>query len=175
MEPPPRGEFFDLMRLHEVPDVPQRPLPRYVPPQGVSDRVADLVSNPRVHTRLGEAIDEGAIMGGPRWYNTEPLRRAFLDELGPRRGATAFQQYMDMVAASSPGSKPHANIRNASYYYSLLRRGEDMPARGTSNPQPYGHKVQQLHQLNATGWWRRAAGTRCAIPTNKLCTEPDRQ
>jgi hypothetical protein len=63
---------------------------------------------------------------------------------------------MDMVAASSPRSRVPENIRNASYYYGFLRRGEDIPTTG-ANPEPYGHIAQILHQNTAArvareGW-----------------------
>jgi hypothetical protein len=151
MAPGPQGRFFDLSRLHEVPDVPQTPLPRYEPPRGVPERTADLVSNSKVQKELGKIIDEGAMQGGTRWYNTDPLRLSFVDELGPKEGMAAYRRFMDYVAATSPRSKVPINIRNASYYYTLDRQGKDMPDIGTVNPQPYGHIAQRLHQSNAKG------------------------
>jgi hypothetical protein len=149
--------FFDYTRLGGVPDVPQTPLPRYTPPRGVPERTAELVTNPDVREKMLGLIRQGAESGAGNWYNTDQLRQAFLDELGKRKGAPAFQQYMDLVAATSPRSKVPENVRNASYYYTLARRGEPMPEVGTANPAPYGHLAQKLHQANAqavaaTGW-----------------------
>jgi hypothetical protein len=149
MAPQPPGRYFDLSRLEQVPDVPQTPLERYMPPRGVPERTQDLVSNRRVRRQVGEIMDEGALQGAPRWYNTEPLREAFVAELGPERGAAAYRQYMGMVSATSPRSRVPENIRNASYYYSLLRRGEALPVPGVANPAPYGHIAQRVHQTHA--------------------------
>jgi hypothetical protein len=96
-----------------------------------------------------DLINQGKQSGAANWYNTDPLRQSFVEELGARKGAPAFQQYMDMVAATSPRSKVPENVRNASYYYGLARRGEAMPEVGTPNPAPYGHLAQKLHQANA--------------------------
>jgi len=149
LQPPEQGRYFDLRRLDDVPNVPQHPLERYNPPRGVPERTQDLVANRTVRRRLGETMDEGAMAGGQRWYNADPLRDAFVTQLGPARGESAFRQYMEMVAATSPRSRVPESIRNASYYYSLLRRGDDLPVPGTPNPQPYGHIAQRNHQLNA--------------------------
>jgi hypothetical protein len=141
--------FFDYSRLHETPDVPQIDLPRYEPPRGVPARVQDLTADPAVREKMLGLINQGVESGAGNWYNTDPLRQSFVEELGKRQGAPAFQQYMDMVAATSPRSKVPENVRNASYYYTLARRGEPMPEVGTANPAPYGHLAQKLHQANA--------------------------
>jgi hypothetical protein len=141
--------FFDYSRLNRLPDVPQIDLPRYAPPRGVPERVSELVTNPDVRAQMVDLINQGKQSGAANWYNTDPLRQSFVEELGARKGAPAFQQYMDMVAATSPRSKVPENVRNASYYYGLARRGEAMPEVGTPNPAPYGHLAQKLHQANA--------------------------
>lgn len=143
------GALFDYSRLHEMPDVPQTPLARYTPPRGVPERVQDLLANEAVSQRMLDLINQGKQSGAAYWYNTGPLREAFVSELGKRSGPGAFQQYMDLVAATSPRSKVPENVRNASYYYTLARRGEPMPEVGTANPAPYGHLAQKLHQANA--------------------------
>lgn len=149
MVPPPQGRFFDLSKLDRVPDVPQAPIVRYAPPRGVPERTTDMVSSRAVQRKLGEFMDEGALMGGARWYNTEPVRKAFVDTLGEVHGTAAYQQFLSFVAATSPRSKVPENIRNASYYYTLAREGKPMPQVGDRNPQPYGHMAQRLHQANA--------------------------
>ena len=150
-------DMFDFSRLREVPKVPQTDLPRYIPPQGVSQRTSDIISNPDVRNSMLETISNGEKMGGANWYNADPLRDEFIKELGVDAGDAAFKKYMDFVAATSPRSKVPENARNASYYYMLHSQGEPMPAVGTKNPQPYGHLVQRLHQMNAervagAGW-----------------------
>lgn len=151
------SDMFDMSRLSDVPQVPQFDLPRYTPPRGVPQRVADVTTNPEVRSQMLEVIRQGRDMGGANWYNAEPLREVFVRELGAEGGNKAFRSYMDLVAATSPRSDVGTNVRNASYYYGRLMRGEGMPEVGSRNPQPYGHMAQRLHQMNAervagAGW-----------------------
>lgn len=158
--------LFDLSRLREVPDVPQFNLERYQPPRGVPERTQALASPENV-ARVNEVVNRGAQQGGLEWYNTEPLRQRFVGELGAEKGMPAYQQYLDLVAATSPRSKVGENARNASYYYSLAQQGQPLPqpiAKGGALsiaeplPSPYGHIAQGLHAqnaqnvVNAGGW-----------------------
>lgn len=140
--------LFDFSRLSEVPDVPQTDVQRYVPPRGGTGRVNDLVANPDVRQKMLGIIEEGKKLGGPNWYNAEPLRERFVAELGSG-GDEAFNKYMDFVAASSPRSDVGTNARNASFYYHRLMSGQGLPEVGTRNPAPYGHLAQKNHQSNA--------------------------
>lgn len=140
--------LFDFSRLSEVPNVPQSDVQRYVPPRGGTGRVNDFVANPDVREKMLGIIEEGRKMGGPNWYNAEPLREAFVNELGSG-GDDAFNKYMDFVAASSPRSDVGTNARNASFYYHRLMSGQGLPEVGTRNPAPYGHLAQKNHQSNA--------------------------
>lgn len=142
------GKLFNYSNLSKVPDVPQFDLPRYAPPRGVPARIGDLTANPGVRQGMLDTIQRGQEMGGADWYNADPLRQSFIDELG-KQGEPRFKQYMDLVAATSPRSDVGTNVRNASYYYNRLLNGEPMPDVGTPNPQPYGHMAQRLHQQNA--------------------------
>jgi hypothetical protein len=142
------GKLFNYSDLSKVPDVPQFDLQRYTPPRGVSQRVQDIIGNPDVRSQMLDTIKGGQEMGGANWYNADPLRQSFIDELGAQ-GDPRFKQYMDLVAATSPRSEVGTNVRNASYYYNRLVNGEPMPDVGTPNPQPYGHLAQRQHQANA--------------------------
>lgn len=146
--------LFDLSNLSRVPNVPQSDLPRYTPPRGVPARVSDLVADRGTRDKVMSHVQSGLDMGGANWYNADPLRDAFVKELGHDQGGQAFQHYMDLVAATSPRSEVGTNVRNASYYYKRLMSGEGMPEVGDKNPQPYGHMAQRLHQMNA----QRVAG-----------------
>jgi hypothetical protein len=148
------AKLFNYGGLSKVPDVPQFDLPRYAPPRGVPARIGDLTANPDVRQQMLDTIQRGVDMGGADWYNADPLRQAFIDELG-KAGDPRFRQYMDLVAATSPRSDVGTNVRNASYYYNRLVNDEGMPAVGDVNPPPYGHMAQRLHQMNAE---RVAAG-----------------
>lgn len=152
------GPMFDYSRLAEVPNVPQLNLERYVPPRGVPERTQALAAPENV-ARVNDVVQRGVQMGGREWYNTEPLLQRFIGELGSDAGPAAYQQYLDLVAATSPRSKVGENARNASYYYSLAQRGEPLPQRVMKDnktwglehplPSPYGHIAQGLHVQNA--------------------------
>jgi len=143
----PTKSLFDYSKIHDVPDVKQFDLPRYDPKRGVSERVADLVKDKRVERLMLEKIEQGKGIGGgaETFYYNEPLRQAFIDELGKKPGQEGFARYMDYVAATSPRSAIEANARNASYYYGLEKQGLPLPDK---NPFPYGHMAQQLHRGN---------------------------
>lgn len=135
---------LDLSSTAGIPETPQVPLERYVPPRGISPRIQEALQNPGVARGVEESVKHGVeTYGAEKWYHTEPIRRAFVDELGPERGMKAFDQYMHLVAATSPRSDASTNVRNASFYYGLQRRGEPIPEQ---NPQPYGHVAQNLHK-----------------------------
>lgn len=149
--------LFDFSRLSERPNVAQFDLPRYAPARGVPARVNELSENKAVMDKMMEIVGTGRQMGADKWYNTEPLREKFIEQLGESAGPEAYRKYMDIVAATSPRSDVGTNIRNASYYYGKLMRGEPLPAIGEKNPQPYGHMAQKLHQGNVlniagAGW-----------------------
>jgi hypothetical protein len=136
---------LDLSTASQIPDVPQVPLERYVPPRGVSPRLQEALENPAVRRGVESSVKAGEKLGADKWYHTGPVRDAWIAELGPVEGPKAFGQYMDMVAATSPRSDVPTNIRNASRYYQHARSGEPLSA---SMPYPYGHVAQNLHRQN---------------------------
>jgi hypothetical protein len=148
--------LFDYSRLADVPNVPQANLPRVVPPEGVPQSTQNL-ADPKNLARVNEAVRAGEAIGGREWYNAEPLREQFVSELGEAEGNRSFRQYMDMVAANSPRTKVPENIRNASYYYGQIQRGDPIPKQyfskgywridpATQAPSPYG--VMPIHVQN---------------------------
>jgi hypothetical protein len=80
---------------------------------------------------------------GLGWYNTEELRSEFLNEWGPEEGQRAYEQFIDLIGATSAGAKTDANVKIASYYFARNRQGlpTEMPKKGSG----YGHKVQNAH------------------------------
>ena len=60
-------------------------------------------------------------MGGASWYNAEPLRLAFVDELGSKEGNEQFKRYMSIVERPAPevtsgrtsAPRPTTSTRNA--------------------------------------------------------------
>ena len=85
--------------------------------------------------------EAGLKTGGAYWYNAEPLRLAFVTELGPAEGNATFAKYMRTVGAVSAGSDVGQNIRTASYYNVKERQGD--PVKSVEDLiSPYGHKMQ---------------------------------
>lgn len=144
----PHRELDGIFREGVQPSVPQTPIPRYDPPRGVPARTAELITNSDVRGKVIETVERGTRMGGLEWYNAEPLRLAFIDELGVDEGTRRFKHFIDLVAAASPRSRVPINVRNASFYYQLFDRL--LPDK---NPEPYGHLAQKLHRMNVERVW----------------------
>ncbi len=108
-----------------------------------------MVGSAKVRRGVSEAMERGAAAGAKKWYNVEPLRAAFVSQLGDDEGSAAFRNLMDYVAASSPRSSVPENARNATFYYKQARSPEGLPEVGSQNPTPYGSLAQKLHQMNA--------------------------
>ena len=146
---PPKDAFFDLSNLADVPaGVPQRDLPVYVPPRGPGKVSKQYLTNENMD-RVDEIVKKGMLEGGMEWYNTSPLRSAFLDELG-EDGDEAFARLMDFMAATSPRSKVDKNIQRGSLFYHLDNQGKFHG--GLTNvdmPKGYGHLAHetQMHLL----------------------------
>jgi hypothetical protein len=136
---------IDLSTAGQVPNVPQTPIERYVPPRGVSPRLQRALERPDVIRGIEQSVEAGRGLGADKWYHTEPVRRVFLDEFGPVEGPKRMALFMDMIAATSPRSDVPTNVRNASFYYQQALADKGLP--GTL-PYPYGHVAQNLHRQN---------------------------
>ncbi len=137
---------LDLTGAGGASSAPQAAMERYEPARGVSERLTDALKSKSVLNGVRDSIRKGMEMGAHKWYDTEPVRQAFIKELGEEEGPAAFQKYMDLVAATSPRSDVPTNIRNASFYYSL--GDKPIPEK---LPYPYGHVAQNLHRQNVEG------------------------
>ena len=106
-----------------------------------------------------ESIDAGLEVGED-WYNTEELRDWFIMGHGEEEGTRQWAEYLDLVGATSPGSKVPPNIGNASAvrqrmyndpdYLEQLQNVENIEggrelARGRQ--KGYGHKTAGLQEL----------------------------
>lgn len=137
---------FDLTDPLRSPSVLQKPVPRYEPPRGMPRRVQNLMRNKGAFNRAADWTADGMTENGLGWYNMEPLRAKFIEQLGPEQGAASFNQYIDLMAATSAGAKTDSNARIASYYYVNGGNGPvPIPPIGSG----YGHKAQNLHNANA--------------------------
>jgi len=98
-------------------------------------------------------VDKGLSKGGFEWYDMEPLRYRFLDELGPEVGNQRFLEFVQLIGATSPGSIVPLNVKRASYFYHLLynprSKGPQDALRKWAQNQPpgYGHRYdRRTHQ-----------------------------
>lgn len=142
---PGAGTLLDMHRLAEVPPVPQRQMPRVVPPRGPSARMVDALGRRDVRKTINDTVERGIAGGGLEWYNTEPLRER---TLAVTSDPNAYPRLMDLVAATSPRAKVPDNIRTASYYNYLLANDLPIPDKPAGG---YGSVAQKLHRDNARG------------------------
>jgi len=147
------GQVFDLSDTWEVPKVAQEGLLRIDPDagrrKGLPEHIVQATTDPELRAKLRTVAEAGFKQGGAYWYNAEPLRLAFVAELGPDEGNKTFAKYMSTVGAVSAGSDVSQNIRTASYYNIKERQGAPVQTIEDLVP-PYGHKMQNT-QLNAYG------------------------
>jgi hypothetical protein len=139
------GQVFDLSDTWQVPAVQQSDLSRIDPNaglrKGLPQHIIDATTDPDMRAKLRTVAEAGLRAGGAYWYNAEPLRLAFVSELGPAEGNAAFTQYMRTIGAVSAGSDVGQNIRTASYYNIRERQGR--PVQSVEDlVSPYGHKMQ---------------------------------
>ena len=146
---PPKDAFFDLNNLADVPEgVLQTDLPVYEPPRGPGKNSKKFLTDENMD-RVDEIVEKGMLEGGLEWYNTSPLRTAFLDELG-EDGDVAFSRLMDFIAATSPRSKVHKNIQRGSMFYHMDNQGKFHGGLTNADmPKGYGHLAHetQMHLL----------------------------
>jgi hypothetical protein len=139
------ARMVDYQDLSQVPDVPQTPLLRPEAARG-QPAALDSLLVPENAERLEQIALDGAERGGREWYNLDPLRKAFIEELGDEEGAQAFNKYVDYVAATSPRSNVATNIRRGSHFYQLDRNGQQVGGLSNADmPKGYGHIAHTTH------------------------------
>ncbi len=154
-----QGYLFDHSRLHEVPPVEQRNLPRYQPARGVPEYIQAL-DTPENLARMNEFARIGLERGGHGAFNLEEFRQHYLAQLGVEKGQAAFERFANLLAAVGPLSTDLAAVRNASYYDWLSRlaeqEGKPLPVPIWDSqkrrlvlleppPFPWGHIKEGLH------------------------------
>jgi hypothetical protein len=149
--------LFDISpeALREVPTFGTH-APMAQPPGPGTEKTATNVANLR---RRGQspayrrAADAGLGLGGLEWYNTQQLFDRFTGELGPEQGERAFRRFMDMIAATSPGSNVSTNIKLGSNFFSMAEQGALTPEllrEGRLELAPgYKHRFQSTHNAKA--------------------------
>ena len=130
-----------------VPDVEQSIPPRYNPARGAPEHIKSLLENEVAYKQAKEWAQAGMTNEGVGWYNMEPLRKQFVKELGKNEGQKAFDQYIDLMAATSAGARTTDNARIASYYY--VKGADGLPVAIPEKGSGYGHKAQVLHNASA--------------------------
>jgi hypothetical protein len=109
----PRLRLLAMDDVSPIPDVPQKPLDRYVSAAPLSEIRQGLAARkPQVMSDVMRGMQADA----HRWYHNEPVRQQFIHELGDAAGNERFNQFADMVAATSSSAPVVPNIRKASYY-----------------------------------------------------------
>lgn len=163
-----QAPLFDMSRIEEewAPRA-QFKLPRLLVPDTPKSRetvrmIEKRMNDPDNLARIKVLLKRGQELGGMVWYNTNPLRMAYMEELGTVKGQAAWERFMDYVAASSTRSEVPANIRNASYHQWLETVGrppaawwppsaaEEAAGERSVNvlPAPYGHLAQRNQITN---------------------------
>jgi hypothetical protein len=158
----PQGSVFDLSNTWQVPDVAQTPLQRIDPNagarKGLPAHIQGVIDDPAMAAKLRSVAEAGVDAGGAYWYNAEPLRQSFVNELGADEGNAQFNRYMSIVGATSAGSDVGQNVRTASYYLTRERAGDPVND-ATRIESPYGHKMQQAHVSGYLGLGDEGGGT----------------
>jgi hypothetical protein len=118
---------IDRAALSQVPDVPQVPITDRPRPARAktTEGLPELIRANR--KRAEEYLKRGMDTGGLDWYNLDPIRRGYIDELGPEVGAQEFERFTQLVAANSPRAKVGQNIRRGSAMAMLGRQGIQVP------------------------------------------------
>ena len=84
--------------------------------------------------KAGQSVPES-----DRWYLMGQLEQAYIKELGPKAGRTAFEkEFADMMAATTGGAAPYDNNLMAHYANFVNKRGERLPDAGWQLPFPIG-------------------------------------
>lgn len=134
---------YRIEELQQVPMVAQTPLERAKPVKGKRPKSLDYLLGKRTENRMSEFAKRGDESGAGRaWYNLDPLRELFVDELGVMKGDEQFKRYTDFLAATSPREKVKQNVKRGSLFHYLERQGE--PFAHLRNPGKVGDPTQEI-------------------------------
>ena len=173
----PGAALFDYSRAKGVPsDVEQQPLWRWISPKGPSETGQRVLDDKAVWKKIDEWAARGTKEGGLDWYNVQPFKDAFIEELGPKVGGERFKLWADLMAASSPRTSVPQNAKIASYFYNELVNGRPVPVRvpkpgggfqlDRPMPEGYGSMAQILHAYNVDNLVREGGWSPAMLRAN---------
>ena len=147
-----KSDLFDFSRYGEVPGQPQFPLERIKLTPYQEEKWGKLITPENIRKSI-KHVDEGIAKGGFEWYDMEPLRYRFIEQLGPKAGNQKFTEFVQMIGANSPGSIVPMNLRRAAYFYHLLHNSKN-PAQALSKwsqgvPKGLGHQYHRVQHTPA--------------------------
>jgi len=148
------NQLLDKRRLGTPPDVEfggsgHWPLVRR-PVSAETEEKWNRIFTPEKYRETIKHVDLGLKEGGFEWWDLEPLRYRFIDYLGPKEGNAWFLDFIQSVAALSPGSEVPLNIRRAAYFYHILRNAKSPNAAGRQVLDPF-RAIQLFDQGLPTG------------------------
>ena len=110
---PPKDAFLNLSNMSEIPDVPQKVFDRMEPTKKAIETFEKYATRTTMD-RMNQAVDKGLSMGGLEWYNLNPLKQAFIDELGERVTVVCRAIIFSSMASNS-ASEPKDGAFAASF------------------------------------------------------------
>lgn len=94
---------------------------------------------PEVRKSLEAAYERGLSPDSVNWYAMGQLEDAFIAELGFEEGTKQFRnRFADMMAATTGGADPTANLLTTSYINYMLEQGIPIPQNTFNFPHPIG-------------------------------------
>jgi len=94
---------------------------------------------PEIRKSLESAYEKGLSPDSVNWYAMGQLEDAFIAELGLEEGTKQFRnRFADMMASTTGGADPTANLLTSSYINYMLEQGIPIPANTYNFPHPIG-------------------------------------
>lgn len=137
--------FFDPTKRFDVdyskyPQLEDTKSIRKIRPE-VVQKYEDMARDPSKLEQIAAAYARGDKQSdlSANWYHMGQLEDAFISELGPRAGRTAFKdRFADPMAATTGGADPTSNLLMANYGNYLKTHGLEFPQAAHEMPYPIG-------------------------------------
>jgi len=129
--------YFDPAKRYDV-DPTKYPVRGTATPPKAAKTVAEMAartSNPELAQRLVHYYNLGKDdPGAVNWYMMGQLEKEFIREYGPKEGRVQFQKkFADQMAATTGGSSPTDNLRNA--MFANFQQAQGLPASPEASHQ----------------------------------------